>query len=515
MPADSPTGLELEIPDSFASPLQSTLSPSEVHRLTFRWSKVVGEAKRVTEGSMVRNAASLYGATIITSFLGFFYWLTAARLVPARSVGIAIAMQSAAQFLSLFCALGLTTLLISELSKDRTHARSMLATSAAIAGGTGLVVSAAMVFVLQRVSAVFHTGFANPIGVPIFILLSTLTTVLLVLDDGCIGLLRGDIQLRRNSTFAAVKLLCLPIFIELWPAHSGMEIVAAWVAGLAVSAVYVVARLWQVTQGQSSRLDFRGILEKRRLVAGHHTLYLSINAPSLLLPVLVTATLGPVDGAAYTASSFVIFFVAAVPIHLSTVLFAVAPGSEATLRHELRKTMRISLVVACLSAPFFVLFSSTILGIFGEKYVVAATAMTILGFTIYPVAIKVNCIAVLRVRDQLYRASVLVAFGACLEIALAVGGGVVDGVTGVAAGLLTATLVEALIFAPTVFGLLRATDTPMPVPELGADGSGRTESETYVAFANGEINEPLPMLNYSGVGWPLSTGGDGGIGGRN
>ena len=53
------------------------------------------------EGPIVRNAAALYGTTIITSILGFVYWFVAARLAPAAAVGTASAIQSAAQFLGI------------------------------------------------------------------------------------------------------------------------------------------------------------------------------------------------------------------------------------------------------------------------------------------------------------------------------------------------------------------------------------------------------------------------------
>ena len=79
----------------------------------------VTEVKRALEGPIVRNAASLYGATIVTSLLGFVYWFVAARLVPAQAVGIASALQSAAMFLGYFCVIGLNTLVISELSADK------------------------------------------------------------------------------------------------------------------------------------------------------------------------------------------------------------------------------------------------------------------------------------------------------------------------------------------------------------------------------------------------------------
>src|SRR5450631_186187 len=87
-------------------------------------------ARKLLEGPIVRNAATLYGTTVVTSAVGFVYWFIAARLVSERAIGIASAIQSAAQFLSLFCVLGLNTLVVSELSKDKTQGRALILTAA-------------------------------------------------------------------------------------------------------------------------------------------------------------------------------------------------------------------------------------------------------------------------------------------------------------------------------------------------------------------------------------------------
>ena len=148
------------------------------------------EVKRAIEGPIVRNAASLYGATIITSLLGFIYWFVAARLVPAQAVGIASALQSAAQFLGYFCVIGLNTLVISELSADKQRARSLILTAVATVGIVSLVFSAVVAIGLQSLSSAIREGVHGPVGLLVFALLGSLTTVLLVLDDACIGLLR-------------------------------------------------------------------------------------------------------------------------------------------------------------------------------------------------------------------------------------------------------------------------------------------------------------------------------------
>ena len=140
-----------------------------------------------------------------------------------------------------------------------------------------------------------------------------------------------------------------------------MELVVAWLGGLAISLATLGIQLAKLTKGQSSRLDLQRILDKRRLVMGHHWLNLSIQSPRLILPVLVAIIVGPAANAAFTAAFLVVSFVNVIPSQLSTVLFALAPGDEADLRLQVRKTMRICLVISVVTAPLFVIFAPLIL----------------------------------------------------------------------------------------------------------------------------------------------------------
>jgi O-antigen/teichoic acid export membrane protein len=431
---------------------------STVRRGWLAWP--LAEVKRAIEGPIVSNAASLYGATIITSLLGFIYWFVAARLVPAQAVGIASALQSAAQFLAYFCVIGLNTLVISELSADKQRARSLILTAVAVVGIVSLIFSAVVAIGLQSLSSAIREGVHGPVGLLVFALLSCLTTVLLVLDDACIGLLRGDLQLKRNAVFAVSKLALLPILIWAWSSRSGIELVVAWLAGLAISAMTLGLQLGKLTRGQPSRLEFRRLLEKRQLMVGHHWLNLSIQAPRLILPVLVVLIIGPSANAAFTAAFLVVSVINVIPSQLSTVLFALAPGDEAALRHQVRKTMRICRLLSIVSAVFFFIFAGLILRVFGHDYEQATTALIIIGLTTYPQSLKAHYVAIARVRGRMQVAAFRTTVGACLEVGLAAAGAHVHGLTGLAFGYLVATLTETVLFSPSVFGVLRAAHAP-------------------------------------------------------
>jgi O-antigen/teichoic acid export membrane protein len=471
---------------------ESVAKESRSFGIPRRFANLVTEAKGIVEGPIVRNAASLYGATIVTSLLGFLYWLIAARMASAAAVGIAWAAQSAAQLLSLFCVLGLSTLLISELSSHREKARSIILTSAVITGACSIIVSAAVGIALAELSSTFRQGLAGSVGLPLFILLSAFTTTLFLLDDACIGLLRGDLQLKRNIVFAVSKLLILPPIILLWNDRSGKEIVAVWVAGLAISLLTLTRRLRNLTRGQSSRLDFRRVIEQRRLVVGHHSLNLSVDAPGLALPVIVVLILGAAKGAAFTSAWFMTGFVSVIPRHLSTVLFALAPGDEAALQREVRKTMRICLILSLAAIPFFVLFSGLILDIYGKGYEVAKVAMIILALTTYPGSIKTHYVAISRVRGRMQQAALYTLLGACIEVGLSAVGGEWWGLTGVAVGCLVAITIEAILFAPVVYGVLRRPHSEM-------NGTDAVLSPTVAAEAPGLASLVAPRTSGSGT----------------
>ena len=122
----------------------------------------------------------------------------------------------------------------------------------------------------------------------------------------------------------------------------------------------LVLELGRLTEGQSSRLDFQNILRKRHLMFRHHWLNISIQSPRLVFPVIVALIVGPTANAAFTAAILVVGVVQMIPNLLSTVLFALAPGDEESLRREVRRTMRISLVLSIVSASCFFIFSHLI-----------------------------------------------------------------------------------------------------------------------------------------------------------
>src|SRR5947209_20134086 len=100
-----------------------------VKLLLFHWMK--------TTSIMLINVGSLVGTTAVTSAIGFVYWWFAARHFPAETVGLASALVSAMMLLGNLCILGLGTLLIGELPRQRGREMSLISGALLLVGGIG------------------------------------------------------------------------------------------------------------------------------------------------------------------------------------------------------------------------------------------------------------------------------------------------------------------------------------------------------------------------------------------
>jgi O-antigen/teichoic acid export membrane protein len=407
---------------------------------------------------VLRGAAFLYGSTVTTSLLGFVFWLVAARLLEPAAVGGASAVQSAAQLVATAGILGLGTLSVAELSIDKRQVRRLVSASCLVAGAASAFVALFAGIVVGQTSGRLAPVLNGGTELVVFVLLAATTAAGLVIDDASIGLLRGDIQLIRNTVFAAIKLLLLPLAVYAWSVATGEQIVVAWLIATVGSLALAGWLIGRLPADSSWRPDFANLVAKRGLIWNHHLLNVAVLVPRLV-PTLVVATMvGPAANAGFYTATFITGFVNIIPGQLSLALFAIAPGDEGALSRETRSSLRLCAALAVVSAVVFGFGSHALLGIFRHSYESAAPAMVLLGLGTLPYAVKAHYVAIARVRGHMRQAAFVATVAAAIEIAGVIVGASLDGVTGTAAGLLAAWVMEAIVFAPTVISVLRASD---------------------------------------------------------
>jgi O-antigen/teichoic acid export membrane protein len=232
-----------------------------------------------------------------------------------------------------------------------------LATSAAATAGAVLVPRAAANF-----------GFlAHPAAAVALVCAATAITSTTLLDNVYVAHRAGHGMFVRNLALASGKIVAL-VAILATGAHSAAAVVLSWtVPTLLVSVGTVIAGLGRLRPG--ARLRVTGLaIELPHLKAaltGHHLINLTQAGPAALLPVLVTARLGPGANA-----HFYLAWMSA------SILFMVSPAVASALYAERTNAARVGLrraalvVLSMVGAPAALLLAGgdRILAMFSAGY---------------------------------------------------------------------------------------------------------------------------------------------------
>jgi Na+-driven multidrug efflux pump len=239
----------------------------------------------------------------------------------------------------------------------------------------------------------------------------------------------------------------------------GEAIYATWVAGLAISLAWLgVAARREGARLRHCRPRWSLFRDWRRPAMEHHFLNLALQAPTLVMPLVVTATVSVTAGAYFYTATLITGFLSYGAIALTLALYAVGVRDQARLAQTLRFTLRLAFGVILGANLVLLLGGRLILHVFGSEYAAnAATVLRIQGIFVCLMIIKDHYIAIARIRGTVLRAGTLCAAGAVLEIGLASAGGAWRGLTWVALGALAALAVEVCVMCPAVLRELRPT----------------------------------------------------------
>jgi O-antigen/teichoic acid export membrane protein len=463
---------------------------------------------------LLDNAGSLLATTGLTALLGFVYWAVATRMFSQQAIGYGSAAVSAFTLLGTIGMFGFGTLLIGELPQ-RSTTRAGLVSAALIACSLGsLVLGIGFVVVAPHVSSHFSVVIGTPARAALFVAGSVVTAVTLVFDQATIGLLRGRLQLGRNITFAAAKLAVLPAAAIVLRDELGFGVTAAWVAGMALSLVATAAWLRFKGTNVLPRPHWGILRELGWTAMAHNWLNIAINVPITLLPVLVTILVSPSANGAYYVALMLAGFLYAVPIHLSTVLFAVVAGDPTVAAKKLRFALRLSFMIGLPGMIFLIAGAHLLLSLFGPGYAHDGTVVLVLLAIGYPTTIPIALyIAVCRASGNITRAAVVLTTFSAIDLGMAAAGAVYGGLIGMQLMLLAGRFIEALLLTPTVLraamgqGRHRraAHGVPAVVPDAPGTLAGRNGSRLpaqmrpqdrqiadYPRDGNGSVSMPPP-----------------------
>jgi len=399
---------------------------------------------------LLRNAGSLAATTGLTSVLGFVFWWVAAREYTQAEIGYGAAATNAIALLGTVGMFGLGTMLIGELPRRRERGGLFAASLITSAVGS-LILGIAFPLVAEAVHARVPEMDGTPLRLVIFAVGVMLTGATLVFDEGTIGLMRGGVQLWRNLAMSVLKLSALPVTAILLHDEFGVGITLSFVVGTAVSMIPAVFQLIRGGSRIWHRPDWSELRRLFRVALNHNWLNLAIVTPGRVIPVIVTLVVSASAAGVFSIAWMIVSLLFMVPVHLSTVLFAIASASPELIGEKLRFVLRVSLLIGLPVMAVLAISAHFALSLFGPGYAPMGTVplwLLVIGYI--PQMPKAQFIAVSRATNKVGRAAALLCGTSTCEIVAITIGGKLGGLDGLSFAYLGVLICEGLITAPTV-----------------------------------------------------------------
>ena len=375
--------------------------------------KLLAVTRRQWISPLSRGGLALLVNTGLTGVLGFAYWIVAARLFSTYAVGVAGALVSATTLFSGIGQLNLSGMLMRFLPRARGRSRRLVLITyayAAIASGLLAAVSLAGV----RFFASPHSPLRLDALESVALVLAVTATAIFTIQDSVLIALRKAIWVpAENGTFGVAKIAILFVFAPLGTAFA---LFGAWMIPLTLTIPVISAALFYRFLPKNP-LPERAVSFGRRIrskiirfTIGDATGGLFTQAWTYLLPVVITASLGPSANALYFTAFLFSSTVDQVAANYASPLIveiAHAPDKIAAL---IASTLRHIFVIIFPVVAALMLLSPVLLRAFGPKYVGAVPLMCLLLFACLPKAVSVVFYAYCRVQRTTSRSAVLQAY---------------------------------------------------------------------------------------------------------
>jgi O-antigen/teichoic acid export membrane protein len=350
--------------------------------------------------------------TVVTSVLGYVYWLIAARLYSPSQVGLSATLLSAMSLAALLAYMGVGSALIQWLpQREQGQAQSLLVTVAfTTVTCFGILGGAVLVALLPLLSPRFEL-LRSGLALSTVLAVGVLSTALgMLVDDATIAQRTAIGMLMRNTAFSLIKMgvLALPLCVAL----GTTGILTSWVVGTVATVAAGLVLLPHLVHGFRPSLK-DGLREVRSIVrslAGNHLINVGGMLPVLVLPVIVTIRLNAAQAGYFYTTTRVggLFFMIAPSV--AAALFADGAHNPAELSKKMRYASALIALLLVPAAGALIIFGGPILSAFGHAYANEGYPLLVmLAVSALPDSVTSIYTSVLRVRHRLRVAAIMYA----------------------------------------------------------------------------------------------------------
>ena len=339
------------------------------------------DAEHPAERNLRINTNSLIVANMVTGVLGLVFWIAAARLFPAREVGIAAAQINSAVMLSFLSILSIDTIYERFLPVAGTHARTLLKHGFLVVAGVAALAGTALVVLGPRESM-----FDSSWSMACYPLIVVVLTVFTLQDKATAGLGVARWSAAKNAIHSVAKLV---VILALAWTGTAISIVLAWGATAAVTAFYVMVALIRRARSNPRFLVEPNLPSRQQLwsyFGSSFALTVCWALPNLAVPLIVLTQAGAAANAHFAVAwAIIIALYVTLDLIVSPYVAEVAahPEKIAALTSRMIRTLT---VVACVGSVGLAVVAPVMMSVVGAEYRDQAQGLLYLAAIFVPLA---------------------------------------------------------------------------------------------------------------------------------
>ena len=309
---------------------------------------------------LYRNSLALMFNSAIGAFFGLLFWIVAARTMPAKDLGLATAVISAATLIVGLSKLGFDEGFIRYLpeSKNRNGLYSTI-----------VMVTLAFALVLAAVFMLGINVFSPALSfirdgwfLPVFFAYIAVTSMYSIQNIAFISIRRAEISLIQNLLLGVrIPILLIIAGMGVFGVFSSLGMAYLMTFGF---GIFVLRRYGLSFTRNFDIPSIRNIL---KFSLGNYSAGIFMMAPITIIPIMIVNTIGAEAGAYYYVAYSVALLLFMVPNAVSTSLF-VEGSHNLPLKKNVLKSVKLILMLLVPAVIMIFLLGDRILLLFNKEY---------------------------------------------------------------------------------------------------------------------------------------------------
>lgn len=316
---------------------------------------------------LYRNSIFLMANTVVTTGLGFFFWMIIARFYSEADVGLGAAIISAIGLLVSLSKLGFDVGLIRFLSKAEKPVE-LINSCLTIPVVVSLLIAVIFVIGVNIWSPALTFIRGNIIFAVAFIFFTVFLTLSSMTDSIFIAKRQAGFVLSKNTIISLIK-IALPFILVLFFRAFGI-VSSLGIATAITVIIYLLIVLPRIQSGYKPmfKINPSVIRDVRKYSISNYVIGLLGAAPNLILPILIVNRLGAEDNAYFYMSSMIAGLLFIIPGAVSTSLFAEGSHFEDQLERNVRRSYKFIFILLIPAVVLLLLCGKWLLMAFGPDY---------------------------------------------------------------------------------------------------------------------------------------------------